>query len=158
MRPLKDGSRSHGEVQRTGVAAIETVFAGSDFPARFALRADDAIGPKAGFEIGTRRFNVREAAEELEGADCASAHWLYPLSQIIQQGLLLCQEKNGEKKMGESNAVIELTQKIMAAVQPHSGDADLVTDALAVARILVLSNAWRSRPHAVAAPTRQQSL
>lgn len=60
--------------------------------------------------------------------------------------------------MKESNAVIELAQKIMVVVQPHSEDADLVTDALAVARILVLSNAWHSRPHAVAAPTRQQSL
>ena len=102
MRPLKDGSRSHGEVQRTGVAAIETVFARGDFSRCLALRTDDAVGPKAGFKIGTRRFNVREAAEELEGADGASAHWLYPLSQILQQGLLLCQEKKelGEKKNG----------------------------------------------------------
>lgn len=47
--------------------------------------------------------------------------------------------------MEENNAVVELARKIMIAVQPHSEDVDLVTDALSVARLLVLFNAWRSR-------------
>lgn len=76
MGTLEDGSRSDGEVNLTGIAAIETALSGSDSLAGLASRTDSAIGPEPRFQIEPCRLRIGEHLEQLERADCAFAHRL----------------------------------------------------------------------------------
>src|SRR5579885_2004977 len=76
MAALKDGSRSHREVQ---FASVATVIAGSvlhrcDACAALALWADDAVWPKPRFQVLASRGFVREKLEQFEGADSRARH------------------------------------------------------------------------------------
>src|SRR5579871_3856391 len=77
---LKDGSRSHGEIEvAASVTAVETsALAGSDAVPALAVRTADAIGPEARLQIESRCVLIGEGLEELEGADSRSAHLVAP--------------------------------------------------------------------------------
>ena len=60
-------------------------------------RWNGTVRPKFGFEVLSRGLYVGERLEELEGADRCSAHLLALTGGIIQQALLLCQEKKKGK-------------------------------------------------------------
>jgi hypothetical protein len=74
MGTLKDGSRSDGEVDLAGIAAIEAALAGSDSFAGLASRTDSTIGPKPRFQIEPCGLRIGKHLEQLERADCGTAH------------------------------------------------------------------------------------
>lgn len=74
MRPLKDRARSHGEIQRASVTAIEAVLSDSDTFAELASWTDNAIRPESGFEINPSSFLVGNEFKQLKGRYGAFAH------------------------------------------------------------------------------------
>jgi hypothetical protein len=74
MGPFKYGSRSDGEIQLAGIAAIEATLAGSDALIAQAHCALWSFWPQARFKVNTSSLLIGEHLEELEGADCALAH------------------------------------------------------------------------------------
>lgn len=68
MRPLEDGSSSHGEVQFAGVATIIAVFADGNSLHALALRAGDAIRPETAFKINASRSFIGVHLKKFEGA------------------------------------------------------------------------------------------
>src|SRR5207253_9474044 len=76
MGTLENGSRSDGEINLTGIAAVVTALAGSDSFAGLASWTDSTIGPKPRFQIEPCGLRIGEHLEQLERADCAFAHAL----------------------------------------------------------------------------------
>jgi hypothetical protein len=74
MGTLKDRSGSDGEVDLTGIAAIEAALSGSDSLASLASRTDSAIGPKSRFQIDPCGFRIGKHLEQLERANCGLTH------------------------------------------------------------------------------------
>lgn len=74
VRPLEDRSRSHGEIQHTGVTAIEAVLSDSDSLTAFTGRTKNAVRPQSGFQIEPRGFLVWDQFKQLKGRYGAFAH------------------------------------------------------------------------------------
>jgi hypothetical protein len=79
MGTLKYGSRSDGEVNLTGVAAVVATLTGSHSIAGFASWTDSTIGPKPRFQIEPSRLRIGKHLEQLKRAYCAFAHALCPV-------------------------------------------------------------------------------
>lgn len=82
MGTLKDGSRSDGEVQLAGIAAVVPTLTGSHSLAGFASWTGSTIGPKPRFQIEPSRLRIGEHLKQLERADCAFAHALNVLDSL----------------------------------------------------------------------------
>ena len=76
VRPLENGSRADGEIEVTGVAAVEAALACGDALQAFARRANDAVLPEPGFEVEPCGLGIREHLEKLKRGYCAFAHAL----------------------------------------------------------------------------------
>jgi hypothetical protein len=80
LRPFEDGVGSDREIEGATQAAVVTSLArgarsqDAHALARLAIGAGWSIGPKAIFQIDSRRFFVGEQSEQLEGADCGFRH------------------------------------------------------------------------------------
>jgi hypothetical protein len=97
MRAFEDRTSADSEILFAGVTTVEAALSSRNTFAFVAGRADHAVRPNARFQILPGRFRVGVLAEELEGADCASAHRVTSFDESrIQQGLLFCQEKKRE--------------------------------------------------------------
>ena len=84
MGTLKDGSRSDGEINLTGIAAIEATLAGSHSLASLASWTDSTIGPKPRFQIDPCGLRIGKHLKQLERADCAFTHALNVLDSLTQ--------------------------------------------------------------------------
>lgn len=74
VRPSEDRPCSHSEVKRAGIATVVPAFTDGDFACQFALRADRAVRPEAGFKVFSSGLSIGEEFKEFEGAYRASAH------------------------------------------------------------------------------------
>jgi hypothetical protein len=76
---LEDRACTDREIKGTGIAAIEANLGLlADALTALALRAERAIRPEPRFQVESRRLGIGKHLEQLEGADCGSAHKRLP--------------------------------------------------------------------------------
>src|ERR1035438_2459854 len=76
MRPAKDSVRADREIELASVATFEAVLGTRSNPfAALALRANRAVRPQAMFQVLPGCMLIWKKLEDLEGANCASAHF-----------------------------------------------------------------------------------
>jgi len=74
MTALEDRIGSDGEVELTGIAAVEPTSAAGDAIPGFALRALRTIRPQPGFQVLTCGLFIREKLKQFESANSGPAH------------------------------------------------------------------------------------
>ena len=85
MRPAKDSVRADREIELASVAMLETVLgARRNSFAALARRANRAIRPQAMLQVLPGGMLIWKKLENLEGANCASAHFALLATIVVR--------------------------------------------------------------------------
>src|SRR6185437_2695241 len=98
VRSLENCTRPNREFEHASITGIESVLPFCDALCRFALGAHCAVRPKSLFKIRNRARFIGKLLEELEGADCTSAHFVALTEPNTSKSVLGSQVYNSPKK------------------------------------------------------------